>query len=193
MDLDDFKTKENAEGGGGEAALTHLREAIRENMNKERRKALVFTVVLISLASLYMVSRLQGETDYNAGLYFVSAGFLLGAVYLYLKSRTLHASIYDLPVAEFATKARKRLVYFRFIDWLIVLPLLALLGTGGGMILISRLMRYTDNFILLLVIWIAFFTGLSVFGFFAGKKNWERDHGNLYREIEKLEKSLTEA
>jgi hypothetical protein len=107
-----------------------------------------------------------------------------------MKSRTLKESLYSLPVTEFLTAAEKRLTYFRFRDWLVTSSILLLLGAGGGMVLISRLLNYTDNLPLLIAIWVVFFTGLVIFGYFAGRKDWEKEHGSLIKEIRKLKAEM---
>jgi purine-cytosine permease-like protein len=64
------------------------------------------------------------------------------------------------------------------------------LGTGGGMIFITRLLQYTDNFITLLLIWIVFFVSLSIFGFYASKKNWKKEYESLFEELQKFKESM---
>ena len=50
-----------------------------------------------------------------------------------------------MPVSDFIDKVEKNLNFMNLIDWLIIIPLLLILGTGGGIILITRLLKYTDN------------------------------------------------
>jgi hypothetical protein len=39
---------------------------------------------------------------------------------------------------------------------------------------------------------VVFFIGLVIFGYFAGRGNWKRDHGALLSEIRKVRAALSE-
>ncbi len=71
-------------------------------------------------------------------------------------------------------------------DYSIVFMLLILLGTGGGFIFTSRLLRYTDNIELLVIIWVIFFIALTVFGFLAGRKNWAKEYGAFHKDLQEM-------
>lgn len=192
MDIDEFKTTNQEADYNKEEVFSKLKMAVDENSKKQRRKGMVFAVVLVVLASLYVVSITGGEKNFNTGIYLVAGGFFLGALYLYFKSRLISGSLYSLSSRDFFETAYKRLQYMRAIDIVIILPLIILLGTGGGMILISRLLNYTDNKSFLILIWIVFYTALCAFGLIAGKKNWEKEHRDLFNEIKKLRQSFEE-
>jgi len=197
MELDDFKGKKLTLAGnfaGSEDKITtDLQQKVESANIKQRRKLMYFSGMLITMAVVYFALHRRGDTLYNTGMLLLGAGFISGAIYLFMKSRALKESLYSLPVTEFLTAADKSLTYFRFGDWLVTTSILLLLGAGGGMVLISRLLNYTDNLPLLIVIWVVFFTGLVVFGFLAGRKDWEKAHGELISEIRKVKASLTDA
>ncbi len=194
MELDDFKGKKLTVAGnfaGSEdKIITDLQQKVESANIKQRRKLIYFSGMLIMMAVVYLALHRRGDTLYNTGMLVLGAGFISGAIYLFMKSRALKESLYSLPVTEFLTAAEKRLTYFRFADWLVTTSILLLLGAGGGMVLISRLLNYTDNLPLLIVIWVVFFTGIVVFGYFAGRKDWEKEHGSLIKEIRKLKADM---
>jgi hypothetical protein len=197
MELDDFKGKKLPLAGNlsgrEEKIITDLQQKVESANSKQRRKLIYFSVMLITMAVVYLALHRRGDTLYNTGMLLLGAGFISGAIYLFQKSRTLKESLYSLPVTEFLTAAEKRLTYFRRGDWLATTSILLILGAGGGMVLISRLLNYTDNLPLLIVIWVVFFAGLVVFGYFAGRKDWDKAHGELISEIRKAKASLTDA
>ena len=194
MELDDFKGKKLTVAGnfaGSEdKIITDLQQKVESANIKQRRKLIYFSGMLIMMSVVYLALHRRGDTLYNTGMLVLGAGFISGAIYLFMKSRALKESLYSLPVTEFLRAAEKRLTYFRFADWLVTTSILLLLGAGGGMVLISRLLNYTDNLPLLIVIWVVFFTGIVVFGYFAGRKDWEKEHGSLIKEIRKLKADM---
>jgi len=194
MELDDFKgiklpLAENLVHNKDEI-ITDLQRKVEANNIKQRHQMFYFSGMLIMMAVVYLTLQRRGDALYSNGMILLSAGFISGAVYLFVKSRALKGSLYSLPVTEFLIAAEKRLTYFRLSDWLAIIPILLVLGAGGGMVLISRLLNYTSNLPLLISIWVVFFTGLIIFGYFAGRKNWEKEHGSLINEIRKIKADM---
>jgi hypothetical protein len=194
MELDDFKgiklpLAENLAGNKDEI-ITDLQQKVEANNIKQRDKMLYFSGVLIMMAFVYLALHRRSDTLYSYGMILLGAGFISGAVYLFVKSRALKGSLYSLPVTEFLMAAEKRLTYFRLSDWLAIIPIFLVLGAGGGMVFISRLLNYTSNLPLLISIWVVFFTGLIIFGYFAGRRNWEKEHGSLIKEIRRIKADM---
>jgi len=124
--------------------------------------------------------------------YFILGMSLFGAVlYLWVRYRPLSPKSYSLPIKEFVEKAVRKVSYFNTIDYIILIPLLVFLGTGGGMVFTIRLLRYTDNSTLLIIIWVLFFISLCVFGFWAGKKNWQKEYGDIHRRIMEMKNNYS--
>ncbi len=117
-------------------------------------------------------------------------GFVLGAAYLYFRYRPLPASAYALSILDYLRKAEKQLRYLTASDFLVILPLLIIIGIGGGLIFTDRLSNYTDRIDLLTGIWAVFFTGLCIFGFWAGRRNWIRDNMNIHRAFTETIRSI---
>ena len=59
------------------------------------------------------------------------------------------------------------------------------------MVFITRLLRYTDNSTLLIIIWVLFFVSLCVFGFWAGRKNWQKEYGDIHRRIMEMKNEIS--
>ncbi|MCU0379339.1 MAG: hypothetical protein MUC78_13880 [Bacteroidales bacterium] len=196
MELDDFKgiNLPQAENltGNKDKVIKELQQKVEANYAKQRKQAVYFSAMLIIMAVVYLPLQRLGDTWYKTGIMLLGGGFISGAVYLFIKSRLLKGSLYSLPVIEFLTTAEKRLTYFRLTDWLVIIPIFLALGTGGGLVFISRLLNYTDRLPLLILIWVVFFIGLVIFGYFAGRGNWKRDHGALLSEIRKVRAALSE-
>lgn len=199
MELDDFK-KSNLKHDGNEieTSLNHdsrtdqFLELIKTKIKNQRKKSLMWISFLLMLSVIYISVSARMDSLTSIGYHLCVIGFTLGAIYLYFRSRPLTNSIYTLPVLDFMDKAEQKINYMNLTDWLIVVPLLLILGAGGGMILITRLLNYTDNITLLIIIWIVFFTSLSIFGFIAGKKNWKKEYGQLLNDLHDLKKTLKE-
>ncbi|HEX2866882.1 MAG TPA: hypothetical protein VHO03_07555 [Ignavibacteriales bacterium] len=197
MELDDFKKGRQPDtpsggtsGPGGNSEAGGIIESFRSHENKQRRKVLYIVTALIALGIIYTPIFVRQNDIMSIGYGLIIAGFLLGAVYLYLAYKPLPGSIYSLPMADFLNKAENKLKFMKFTDWLIVIPLLLVLGTGGGIVFIVRLSRYTANFSLLLVIWVIFFVLLVIFALHVSRKDWQKEHGELLREIHRVKRSI---
>lgn len=153
------------------------------------RKRLVISINII-LFVLYTAVAVNQTGTTATGYRLCGLGFILGAAYLYFRYRPLPASAFTLPIMVYLRKAEKQLRYFTAVDYLILLPLLGIIGIGGGLIFTGGLSNYTDRIGLLTGIWAVFFTGLCIFGFWAGRKNWIRDNSQIHRTISETLNSL---
>ena len=157
-------------------------------MEREKRKKQVITCIVLIIMSLIYLS--SGKGQEALGLKIISAGFMAGAVFLYLRSRPLKDYHYLLPVNRFLAIAEKRHQYIATKDLLFIVPILIILGIGGGIHFICRLMHYTDHFRMLLVIWVVFYAAICLFGFYAGRKQWKKKYGQLWLEIRSFRESI---
>ena len=206
MELDDFKNKnlaqttnENGSALNNNSVIDQFIESFKTNIQVKRKKAITWILFLLVLGIIYIsisvrYSSANGKFDNLTGIGFslCTIGFILGAIYIYFRYRSLPDSFYSMPVLNFIDKAEKNLNFMNLTDWLIIIPLLLILGTGGGIIFITRLLNYTDNFTALIIIWIVFFVALSIFGFYASKKNWKKDHSQLFKEFQEFKKAMGE-
>lgn len=145
-----------------------------------RRLVIGVNTVLFILYTAVAASQ-TGATA--TGYRLCGLGFVLGAAYLFFRYRPLPASAYTLPIMDYLRKAEKQLRYFTAADYLIILPLLIIIGIGGGLIFTGRLSNYTDKIDLLTGIWAVFFTGLCLFGFFAGRKKWLKENSDVHMAV----------
>lgn len=193
MELDDFKKndREGVSPGPDSASrqgseIGQVTDAFKAHMDKQRKKVLFTIIFLIALSTIY-ISRLVKEISWlSTGYGLIIIGFILGAVYLYFANKPLPEKIYSLPMSEFLSKAEKKLLFMSLRDWLIVIPLLLTLGTGGGIIFIVSLLKYTSNLNLLIFIWSSFFVALVTFAFYVSKKDWRKEHGDMLKQIRSL-------
>lgn len=193
MELDDFrlkniKQKKVTSGGNiSNGKVDDLISHFKTYEQQQRKKSILFSIINITLAIIYfsIMSRMDGTAV--TGYLLLGAGCIAGALFLRLRYKPLSNEIYSLPLSAFLSRAEKRISYFNLFDYLIVLPILAVLGTGGGIVFITSLLKYTDNEALLIIIWVIFFISLSLFGFRAGRKNWEKDNGDFFRRIKETQ------
>jgi len=154
-----------------------------EYEKKQHSRKMLVTGILTVLFVLYtgLAANQTGATA--TGYRLCGLGFVLGAAYLYFRYRPLQASAYTLPIMVYLRKAEKQLRYFTTVDYLVIIPLLIMIGIGGGLIFTGRLSNYTDRIGLLIVIWVVFFTGLCIFGYWAGRKSWIRDNSKIHKAL----------
>ncbi len=197
MELDDFKNSNLKKNENEiETNLNHnsrtdkFLELFKAEIKNQRKRSLIFMSFLLAMSVIYISVSVRMDSLTRTGYHLCVVGFILGALYIYFRYRALPDSFYTMPVSDFIDKVEMNLKFMKLSDWLIILPLLLILGTGGGMIFITRLLQYTDNFITLLLIWIVFFVSLSIFGFYASKKNWKKEYESLFEEFQKFKESM---
>jgi hypothetical protein len=194
MELDDFKKKDRQNREFGTADNQRIDDMInlfRSYEKNQRKKVLYIMSLNLSLAVIYtaIMTSQNGITQLG---YFILGVSCFGAVlYLWFRYKPLSPKSYSLPLREFVERAVRKVSYFNSIDYIILIPLLGFICTGGGMVFITRLSRYTDNRTLLIIIWVLFFISLCVFGFWAGKKNWEKEYGSLFQKIVEMKNNYS--
>jgi len=198
MELDDFKKKKEqttvkptTEDKEFEERMNLLICLFESDQKRQRRISIFWAAILLMLSFSYLsLKRLHAGLS-DAGVLITITGFILGAAYVYFRYKPLDPLSYSLPVPEFLSKAKNKLAFLNLTDWFIIITLLMILGTGGGFILIESLLKYTDNLTLLIIIWIIFFISLCIFGFWAGKRNWKKNYGDLLEKIAEMKNSYS--
>lgn len=197
MELDDFKKvagkmttpvfdKEKSK----DDSLNSIVELLKTEQKKSRKKSIIWCVVLVALSSIYFSITAGKSSTSSLGMILIGSGFIIGALYLWNSSKPLLDKFYLLPPVKFLEIAERRLMYLPVDQLLKIIPILVIIGIGGGMVFIDRLIKYAINKELLLIIWICFFVGLCLFGYFAGKKDWAKTYGDLHRRISEAKKDL---
>lgn len=193
MELDDFKKKYKknmdyikADDIGTGDRIDDMINLFKSYEKNQRKKVLYFIIIYFLFAVVY-ITNMAAQKGLTALGYSILAAGLVGAVlYFLLRYRPLSPKSYALPLREFVERAERKIKYLNSVDYIILIPLLLLLGTGGGMVFTTRLLRYTDNSTLLIIIWVLFFVSLCIFGFWAGKKIWQKEYGDIYDRIMKM-------
>lgn len=193
MELDDFKKGKGHSvlytAGNDSDFNKRLDDLIAEfkcYQLRLRKISVIWCGVLITLAVVYLSLMLRMTGLERTGMLMTVSGFILGAIYFYFRYRPLPVSSFSFCTTDFLSVFEKKVKYFDVIDWYIIIPVLLILGTGGGFIFVGRLLHYTDNLVLLLIIWCLFYLFLTIFGFYAGRKNWEKDWGPIIKKIEEM-------
>ena len=198
MELDDFKRKKrltNDVTAGVDKSDTvredNIIDLFRSYQKKKKKEATVMVVVNFALAAIYITNLLSKTGMATLGYLLLGAGLFGGAIYLYLRYKPFSHETYLLPIKDFLGRAERQISYFNLTDFLIVIPLLLIIGTGGGLVFITSLLKYTANDTLLIIIWVLFYISLCAFGFWAGKRNWQKTYGDLFEKITKMKKSYS--
>jgi hypothetical protein len=153
---------------------------------KQRRGSVAFMVINFCLGAIYLTNLARQAGMVQLGFFIGGIGFIAAAVYIYLRYKPLPPSSYSMPLTEFLVRAEKKFRFFNPADYVIISMLLAVFGTGGGLIFVGSLHKYTDKTVLLSAIWIIFYIFLVVFAFWASLKNWKKEYGSLLQSIEEM-------
>ncbi|HBC80069.1 MAG TPA: hypothetical protein DCZ51_15660 [Bacteroidales bacterium] len=190
MELDDFKKKDKknmdftkVDDNSTSDRIDDMINLFRSHEKNQRKKVLNIIVFILSLATIYIAIMSSQNGIAQLGYFILGMSLFVAVLYLWFRYRPLSPKSYSLPHKQFVEIAVRKLSYFNTIDYIILIPLLGFIGTGGGIVFISRLSRYTGTNILLIIIWVLFFISLCVIGFWAGKKNWQKEYGEIHKKI----------
>ena len=197
MELDDFKKtgeagdmpeekKENNE----KINMDSFIDKLKARDQKDRKQVFSFMIIMVMFIIIYSGSQALQKEEIKSGYGILIFGFSLILLYLFRKLIRNKKIDYSAPTITFLQEAEKRYRFLPVADLLITIPLLALLITGGGMIVKSTFMRYFPGSNLPLIIYLVFMAGVIAFGFWASYRNWLRDKGEILQEIRELKKEF---
>lgn len=193
MNLDDFKSLTKgvtapASASSGDANLRSFIAELRARDQRERHRLLGMALIFFSVGVVVAAS---GKA-YWPGTCLTGVGIILVAGYMRLKGRWFGRVDYTAPAQEFLAAAAKRYRFWPAEDIVVALPLLLILGVGGGLTVWQIALRYLgqNGTFLALSGYVAFFAGVCVFGWIAGRKQWRRESAALLAEIERRQREL---
>lgn len=196
MNLDDLKgltLNDCANDADGISTELSLSEEIKKHMAELRKKSFLVIVMLIVISLIYVTLGSRTEGPGAEGFFLGYVTLMISALYIFLRNRREQKPDLSLPLNQYLLQAEKNLRYMGAFDLFFVLSALGALGLAGGLIFVYRLGLYIDNKEILTVIWIIFYSLLTAFGFYAGKKEWEKTSGALYKKIKSQLKELEAA
>jgi len=190
MELDDFKKKDRQmnvfdkeDDHISNERINNMIDSLKSYQKIQRKKVFYMIILNFILAAVYVNYMASRKGMEALGYFILGMGCFAAVIYLYFRYKPLSAVTYSLPINEFLDRAERNVRYLGPIDFFILIPLLGFLGTGGGIVFTTSLLRHTNNSTLLIIIWVIFFISLCVFGFWAGKKNWGKEYGEIHRKI----------
>jgi hypothetical protein len=187
MELDDFKkdaTPGSANGTNGNGSK--LNSFIEELKAQDAviRKKRGFMVAIYSMLFVVYAGTFSLQKDgMKLGYSLLVLGFCLILGYFFYRFLQLNKIDYTAPVNVFLRKAEKRYAYMTLTDWIIIIPILLILGAGGLLVVWFSFGKYvTDPYWAAGIYLVVFFAAVGI-GFWASPKQWEKDNGDLYRKI----------
>ena len=194
MNLDDFKdlTKHVTAPAGApssDAKLGGFIAEMRARDQQARRRALGMAIIMFGVGSTFIAT---GRAD-RPGAALTGLGMVFVAVFMIVKGRSFGRVNYAAPAREFLAAAAKRYQYWRAEDMVFTVPLLLTLGEGGGLTVWLTAQKYLGERGVRFAIlgYLVFFVGLCVFGWIAGRKQWQREHAAWLDEIRRRQGELS--
>ena len=197
MELDEFRktsigsdTPAYRNSEGGNISMESFIDKLKARDEKDRKQIFTFIIIIVMFIVIYSGSQALQKEEIRPGYAALILGFSLIMFYL-LRKLFRHKKIdYSAPTITFLKNAEKRYRFMPFLDVMITIPLLALLITGGGIIVKVSFTRYFPGSFLPLVIYLIFMAGVVAFGFWASYRNWVRDKGQILDEIRKIKREF---
>lgn len=195
MELDEFKKTGHDRPSPATHGDGHRLDALIKDLKEQdvlmRKKIRLFSIIYIVFIGLYSaILTTQDNEVMKLGYSLLVLGFMLIIGYFsYLFMRVVKID-YSAPMIQFIKKALKRYAFMTVTDWLIVIPLLLVIGTGGMIIVWGSFSKYDPRPYLAAGIYLAVFLVAVTIGFWAGIKDWHKSNGNLYRRLQNLQAEL---
>jgi len=196
MELDDFKTglgpvtgpseKENGNG------ISSLMDEIKANDEILRKRIMLFLGMNIALFSIYAASFAAKSGGLRMGYSFLVLGFALIVAYFLFRYLRLKNINYTAPVKDFLLAAKRRYAYMTLWDWVVIIPLLAIVGTGGFLVVWFSFSKYFPKPYLAAIIYLILFGSAIGIGFWSSKKQWIRESGDRLRCIREMLREMEE-
>jgi len=197
MELDDFKNIGNEEIISNteptELKPKNMESFIEELKTKdasERKKTLIFIPIFFVFIGVYSASITLYKGGMRTGYALLILGFSLILVYIFWRFRRLKDINYSAPTTIFLRDAERRHMFMTTLDWLITIPLLALLVTGGSFIVYFSFLRYFPGTYVPLLIYLCIMACAIGVGFWASHKDWVKNKGWILTRIRQMKEEL---
>lgn len=190
MELDDFKNslteQKSPEFTGDKINMQPMETFIEELKafdSKERLKIRTFILIFGMFVLIYSGRLFEHPGEMKTGFSLIVLGFALAIVYFYWGFRKIRKVDYFSPTTVFLAEAEQRYRYMKPSDWLVVIPLLIIFITGGGMVVQASFERYFGDSLVPLFIYLGIMLITVAFGSWAGYKNWKGNKGRMLEKI----------
>lgn len=197
MELDDFKLKVKPAGLPGQdgapdsqSGINGLIEELKAADSKGRRATIYFMIILFVLLGAYASRLAIYRGPMVIGYELLVFGFVLILIYFFWKLMLIRKIDYAGPAMTFLKNAERRYTFLPPAEWFIIIPILAILGTGGGFIVYFSFIKYFEDVTIPVMIYIVFFISLVIFGTWASKKNWRKENGQILEKIRKMRQEM---
>jgi len=202
MELDDFKNIKPTGDAGivsdpapqvikEENDMEKLIDNLRENDTRDRKKTRIVIILYFVLIAIYAPMTRVHQPEMKEGFSLLLAGLLLGSFYILWRTKFFKKTDYTAPTLNFLQQTLKRL---RFIggpaDWIILPLLLMILITGGGLIVYGTFIKYLNNPMISVYIYLGFMAGVLLVAFTSSFKIWKKEKGEIIRQIKLLMASI---
>ena len=194
MELDDFKSiglsmEDGKPKGNGEQTESLLRDLKAMDAKMKKMTAMLIAMNSALFATYAGIFTMQ-DGWLRTGYSLLILGFVLIIAWFGYKFIRLKKINYAAPVNKFLEQAIARYTFMRTIDWIVTIPLLAILGTGGLLVVWFRFKHYFDTPYIAALIYLLVFSGAIVVGFWSSLKEWKKTYGPLVTRIKMMQAEL---
>lgn len=199
MELEDFKSILNEESERNRSTInlnsdkmTTLIEELKKQDAEDRRKTFYFIIMFFVFVIVYTGTRNLHQGGMRTGFSILVFAFILILGYFFWGFQRLKRVNYSAPAIQFLKEAEKRYRFMTIMDWIITIPLIGLLITGGGMIVHYTFIKFFGDSFVPLFIYLGFMVCIVGFGFWASIDRWRKSKGLLLRKIRQLQHEIGE-
>jgi hypothetical protein len=193
MELDDFKSTGKKEATPGyrknhlnSEKMNSFIEELKAKDASERKKALTYITMFFVFVAVYAATMRLHQGLMKTGFALLVMAFVLILGYMFWRYRRIRDVDYSAPAIVFLREAEERYKYMTTTDWLVTIPLILLLVTGGCIVVYATLTRYFGDSIIPVVIYLCIMALAVAIGFWASHKDWKATKGWMLDRIRKM-------
>lgn len=193
MELDEFKNLSDSGISAEQKPLpdpqSSMDDLIRELKVKDQERKKAMRILLMSftaLAVIYITSVARNEGFARLGYLMLGGSFSILIVYFSTKYFRMRKIDYSAPIISFLRDAKKRYKYWSLSDFIVSVPMLLVLCTGGGLIVYASFQKYFPGSVVPMIIYLTIFASALSVGSWAGRKQWKKQYSRTYGQIVRL-------
>lgn len=197
MELEDFKSILNEESGRNRSTInlnsdkmTTLIEELKKQDAEDRRKTFYFIIMFFVFVVVYAGTRNLHQGGMRTGFSILVCAFFLILGYFFWFFQRLKRVNYGAPALQFLKDAERRYRFMNASDWMITIPLIVLLISGGAMIVHYTFIKYFGDSMIPLFIYLGFMACVVGFGFWASVVNWRKSKGSILKKIREMQREI---
>jgi hypothetical protein len=165
---------------------------LKEHDQQDRKALRYIMIMFCALFTVYIAGMNLQKGIMKDGYALLAGGFALSLVFFLLKFLRQRRISYTDPVLVFLKNAEVRYTFWPLTEMIVSVPLLLLMGFGGGVIVYGSMNKYFPGSPAPLVIYAIIYLAAIGVGSWAARKLWVKNKKPVFDKIRRLRQEFGE-